>query len=159
MQAPALEGVVTMDMAIETSTLPSSEERNWAIAAHLSALVALVGFPFGHILGPLVVLLVQRDRSAFVTSHAKASLNFQITVSIATIILIAVMVVVWVAAVAVSAPSQNDTLPIAFVLAWILTAGTFLAGAIVVIAYVIAAAVAASKDRPYRYPFAITFIR
>jgi hypothetical protein len=64
----------------------SSEERNWGMAAHLSALVAIAGLPFGHVLGPLIVYLVKGHESEFVASHAKASLNYQITMSIVGIV-------------------------------------------------------------------------
>jgi hypothetical protein len=37
----------------------SSDERNWSVIAHLSALSALF-IPFGHVLGPLAVWLIKR---------------------------------------------------------------------------------------------------
>jgi uncharacterized Tic20 family protein len=149
-------------MLATTIPPPTSEERNWAMAAHLSALVAVMGLPFGHIVGPLVVLLVQRERSAFVAAHAKASLNFQITVSLIALVLIAAMVVMWVTvigAAAASSPARDDTLPAWLIASWFATILTFFAGAIAVLVLVIVATVAASKDEPYRYPFSITFVR
>ena len=70
----------------------SSEERNWGMAAHLSALVAVAGLPFGHVLGPLIVYLIKGHESEFVASHAKASLNYQITMSIVGIVGMLVLV-------------------------------------------------------------------
>jgi uncharacterized protein len=43
--------------------LPSSEQRQWAMFAHLSALIGLI-VPFGNVLGPLVIWLVQKDGSS-----------------------------------------------------------------------------------------------
>jgi uncharacterized Tic20 family protein len=55
----------------------SSEEKNWALAAHMSALVMLVSIP--GVLGPLIVWLIQRDKMPFVNMHGKEALNFQLT--------------------------------------------------------------------------------
>lgn len=149
-------------MLAQTMPPPTSEERNWAMAAHLSALVAVMGLPFGHIVGPLVVLLVQRERSAFVAAHAKASLNFQITVSLIALVLIVAMVAIWVVvigAAAATSSSRDEALPAWLLASWFGMIFTFVAGAIAVLVLVIVATVAASKDEPYRYPFSITFVR
>ena len=149
-------------MLAHTMPPPTIEERNWAMAAHLSALVAVMGLPFGHIVGPLVVYLVQRERSAFVAEHAKASLNFQITVSLIALVLIVAMVAIWVVvigAAAATSSSHDDALPAWLLASWFGTFFTFVAGAIAVLVLVIVATVAAGKDEPYRYPFSITFVR
>src|SRR5580693_2253211 len=72
----------------------ASQERNWAMAAHLSALVALAGMPFGHVLGPLIVYLIKGHESEFVGEHARASLNYQITISLLTIVVVIVAIAV-----------------------------------------------------------------
>src|SRR5262249_50755640 len=126
---------------------PTTEERNWAMAAHLAALVAVAGLPFGHIIGPLVVYLTQRERSAFVTEHAKASLNFQINVAIAAIILIIAMAIGWVTFIATI--SQRDAAPPIWALTmWFLTIAVFIAGAIGVLVFIILGTIAASKGEP-----------
>ncbi|MBF4163376.1 DUF4870 domain-containing protein [Nocardioides sp. CBS4Y-1] len=55
------------------------DERTWAGAAHWTALVA--GFALGGLafLGPLVVMLVKGNDSAYVRAHAVESLNFQLS--------------------------------------------------------------------------------
>lgn len=60
---------------------PDKEERLWAMTAHLSAFVGYF-FPFGNILGPLVVWIAKRDTSEFVEDQARESLNAQISVTI-----------------------------------------------------------------------------
>jgi uncharacterized protein len=58
----------------------TSEERNWALAAHVGVFVAVwiaMGF-----LAPLIVLLVKGRESGFVRRHSVESLNFQISVLI-----------------------------------------------------------------------------
>jgi uncharacterized Tic20 family protein len=68
----------------------SSEERGWAMTAHLCGLLWILGsgglifLPFGSlalftILGPLIILLAKGGSMPFAASQAKESLNFQIT--------------------------------------------------------------------------------
>ena len=64
----------------------SDEERNWSYAAHLGPLVLLaVSGGSGSFLVPLVVWLAKKDDSPTVVQHAKASLNFQLTLLIAAL--------------------------------------------------------------------------
>jgi uncharacterized Tic20 family protein len=50
----------------------SDDEKMWAMFSHLGVIV--VGF-----LAPLIIWQMKKDESAFVTRHAKASLNASIT--------------------------------------------------------------------------------
>src|SRR4030095_8459140 len=63
----------------------SSEERNWSIAVHLSALAALF-IPLGHLLGPLAIWLIKRGEMPMVDRNGKEALNFQITVTLASFV-------------------------------------------------------------------------
>lgn len=56
----------------------SSDDRTWGILAHASAFVGFL-FPFGNILGPLLVWAIKKDESQFVDENGKQALNFQIT--------------------------------------------------------------------------------
>ena len=58
-----------------TGQLSQSDERLWAMLSQIGAVV--IGF-----IAPLIVLLVQGDKSPFVRAHAVESLNFQITLLI-----------------------------------------------------------------------------
>jgi uncharacterized protein len=61
------------------------QARQWAMFAHLSALLA--GFVGGlTFLGPLIIWLIKKDENAFVAEHAKEALNFNITVTIAFLV-------------------------------------------------------------------------
>ena len=60
-----------------------SDERTWSVVVHLSALSALF-FPFGQLLGPLVIWLIKRADIPMVDRHGKEALNFQITVTLAS---------------------------------------------------------------------------
>ena len=54
--------------------------------AHLSTLSVWIGIPFGNIIGPLVIWMMQKDKMPFVDDQAKDALNFQITMTIASIV-------------------------------------------------------------------------
>ena len=131
------------------------------MAAHLSALIAVAGLPFGHIVGPLVVYLIKAHESEFVAEHARASLNYQITVSIVGIVGIIAAVAVMLGFVASGSVQQmSDTgTGISFVIFWIAVAIAVLLILLLSLIFIIAGTVAASQGRPYTYPFAIRFLR
>mgnify|MGYP001795417679 CR=1 FL=1 len=66
---------------VHNPTPNDSQVRLWNMLCHLSS---LAGFfvPFGNILGPLVVWQIKKNEFPSVEVHGKASLNFQITVTI-----------------------------------------------------------------------------
>ena len=136
----------------------SSEERNWGMAAHLSALVAIAGLPFGHVLGPLIVYLIKGHESEFIASHAKASLNYQITISIVGVVAVLFFVAAgfgWVA----TRYDESGTMPVGFVVFWAAVA-IFVVGVLLLsLIFIIAATIAAGEGRRYTYPFAIRFLR
>ena len=111
----------------------STEERQWAFFAHLSALSGLV-IPFGNLLGPLIIWQIKRDSMPFVAEHAKESLNFQITVSIAVVVSLALFLVL----------IGMLLLPLIGIGALILT---------------IVPAIKANNGETYRYPFTLRLIR
>ncbi len=115
----------------QTAPMSASDERMWGMFAHLAPFVgAFVGLP---VLGPLVVFLIYKDRSAFVRANALESLNFQLTLLIGYIIS-AVLVLVLVG---------------------------FFTAAIIGIASIvlqILAAVAANRGEEYHYPLTIRFV-
>lgn len=63
----------------------TDDERNLAMLAHLSALVGLI-VPFGNVIAPLVIWLMQRRRSAFVAEQSLEALNFNISVTLAALV-------------------------------------------------------------------------
>ena len=118
-----------------------SDERTWATLAHLAPFAgSVVGLP---VLGPLVVYLMYKDRSAFVRRHAAAALNFQIMLLIVTVLGFVVAV------------------PLA-----ILTVGiglfAFVIGAVVVavaaVVLQIVAALAANRGQDFQYPLTPTLV-
>jgi uncharacterized Tic20 family protein len=49
----------------------------WAMFCHIAAFAFFI-FPFGNILGPLVIWLIKKETYPFVDEQGKESLNFQI---------------------------------------------------------------------------------
>jgi uncharacterized protein len=156
-----------MDANLSTTvdTLPTSEERNWAMAGHLSALIAVAGLPFGHVVGPLVVYLAKHKESAFVAEHSRSSLNYQITLSIAMILAVIIGIIAFAAVVLVaglnSPPHEaaSDAMGVGMVALF----GCIFAAVgvlfVVSLVFIIMGTVAASAGKPYTYPFAIKFVR
>lgn len=111
---------------------PVSEERNWAVAAHLGSLVT-AWFALG-LLAPLIVLLVKGNASPFVRRHAVESLNFQVNALVYTIVFSLLLFVL-----------------IGFVL--------LPAYAIFYLVVLILATVRASSGQDYRYPLTVRVVR
>lgn len=106
---------------------PTSDDRTAAVLAHLLTLVC--GF-----IAPLVIYLVKKDESQYVSEHAKESLNFQITLFIGYII-------------------GFITLIILIGILILMVIG------IVHLVLVIVATIRASENKMYRYPVNIRFIK
>ncbi|MDP8983844.1 MAG: DUF4870 domain-containing protein [Pseudomonadota bacterium] len=122
-----------------------SEERNWAMAAHLCGLLWLAGgtgllfVPFGALvlftlLGPFIIWRTRGRSMPFVAEQAKESLNFQITIMLLGLVFLCLAVIL-----------------IGFVLLWIL--------GVLNVVLVIVAAVQVSDGKPYRYPFCLRLVR
>ena len=131
------------------------------MAAHLSALIAVAGLPFGHIVGPLAVYLIKAHESEFVAEHARASLNYQITVSIVGFVGVIAAVAVMLGYIASGSAQQMSETGAGLSLAvfWIAIAIAVLLVLLVSLIFIIAGTVAASQGRTYNYPFAIRFLR
>ncbi|MBD56043.1 DUF4870 domain-containing protein [uncultured Pseudoalteromonas sp.] len=109
------------------------EQRNWAMFCHLSALAGLL-FPFGSVIGPLIIWLVKKEEMPLVAEHGRKSLNFQLTMMIAYIVsFLLVFVVVGVI-----------LLPIVALFSLIM---------------VIVSAIKASDGKEVNYPLTIEFIK
>ncbi|HZF17063.1 MAG TPA: DUF4870 domain-containing protein [Steroidobacteraceae bacterium] len=69
-----------------TTGTPGKAERDWALFAHLSALLVYITL-IGGILAPFVIWLIKREEMPFAGTQAKEALNFQITVYLAAVVL------------------------------------------------------------------------
>lgn len=123
----------------------STDEKQWAMFAHLSALLGgLVTSGWagsvGFFIGPLVIWLMKKDTMPFVADQAREALNFAITVSLACLALLILTLM---------------TLGIGAFLAVPLMAVIGI-GAVVL---VIMAAMKARDGVAYRYPFALRLVK
>jgi uncharacterized Tic20 family protein len=59
--------------------------RTWNMLCHLSSLAGLV-IPGGNVIGPLLVWQIKKHDIPSLDGHGKASVNFQLTVLIATLV-------------------------------------------------------------------------
>ena len=133
------------DAASATPATASPDERQWAMFAHLSALLGgLVtsgwAGSIGFFIGPLVIWLMKKDTMPFVDDQAKEALNFAITVSIACLVLLVLTLV---------------TLGIGA----LLTVPLFAVVGIGALVLVIIAAMKAKEGVAYRYPFALRLVK
>lgn len=106
---------------------PTSDERTFAILAHILTIVS-------SFIAPLVIYLLKKDESAFVSEHAKESLNFQITMFILFMISFVLMLVL-----------------IGFLLIWLLSIANLV--------LVIIATIKANENKMYRYPINFRLIK
>jgi uncharacterized protein len=77
--APPPPGYVPPGYPVGEQPLSPSDERMWAMLAHLSIFVL-------SLIGPILILVILGKRSAFVADQSKEALNFHITVLIASFI-------------------------------------------------------------------------
>jgi len=117
--------------------LSASEERTWAMVAHIGVLVA-AWFAMGF-LCPLVVWLVFRNRSDLVRRHAVESLNFQLSLLIYLAVAFILILITVGLGVLIVVP-------------------LIIIGAIAALIVVILATVAASSGDDYRYPLTIRLV-
>lgn len=107
--------------------MTDDEIRQWAGLAHLGG---VLGF-----LPALVILLVHKDRSAFVAQEARSALNFQLTILIGYVALALLGNVFWAATL------------LSFTL-WV-----------VAIVFSVMGFQAVNGGQAYRYPFALKLVR
>src|SRR5262245_39042410 len=82
-----------IDEAQMPQVQPSREARQWAMFCHFAAFFGLV-FPFGNLLGPLIVWQVRRESDPYIDQQGKEAVNFQITVTLAMLISCVLMLII-----------------------------------------------------------------
>jgi uncharacterized Tic20 family protein len=119
---------------IEPTPPENKEARTMGMLCHLLALCGLLGVPFGHIIGPLVIWLIKREESPFIDACGKEALNFQISMTLYIIVsaLLAFVIIGFI------------LLPAILLINLVLT---------------IIASIKASEGTFYQYPLTIRFIR
>ncbi|GAB5524451.1 MAG: DUF4870 domain-containing protein [Roseivirga sp.] len=111
----------------------TAKERPWVLGAHIGTLLGYT-IAFGSFLVPLFIWLSKRDESELIASHAKASLNFQLSMLVYGVIA-------------------------AFLVLFIVGIPLLIVIAIVNVVCVILATIEADKGGLYKYPLTIEFIK
>lgn len=135
----------TITPAAAPASAIDAQERQWAMFAHLSALlggIVTAGWAgsLGCFIGPLVIWLVKKDSMPFVDDQGKESLNFNITVAIVFFVLFMLTLL---------------TLGIGLVV----TVPAFFVVGIAWLVLTILASIKANEGVAYRYPFALRLIK
>jgi uncharacterized Tic20 family protein len=97
----------------------TADDKLWGMLSHLLTFSGYV-IPFGNILAPLIIMLVQKDKSEYVVYHAKESLNMQIAYSVygfvvailcfvlIGFILLPVIAIAWIVFVIIAGMKANE---------------------------------------------------
>ncbi|HET8818660.1 MAG TPA: DUF4870 domain-containing protein [Xanthomonadaceae bacterium] len=123
----------------------SADERQWAMFAHLSALLGglvTAGWAgsIGCFIGPLVIWMMKKDTMPFVDDQAKEALNFNITVAIVFFVLLMLTLFTLGIGILLTGP-----LMVIIGIAWLVL--------------VIIAAVKANQGERYRYPLTLRLVK
>ena len=123
----------------------SAEERQWAMFAHLSALLGGLltscwAGSIGCFLGPLIIWMVKKDTMPFVDDQAKEALNFNITVAI-------IFFVLWAVTFLTLFIGGVLTVPLMVIvgIAWLVLT--------------VIASIKANQGERYRYPFTLRLVK
>jgi len=124
----------TENATLEAEANLTSDDKLWGMLSHLLTFCGFIGIPFGNLLAPLIIMLVQKDKSEYVVYHAKESLNMQIAYTVYSIVgvLLCFLLVGFL------------VLPV-IVIAWII--------------YVIIAGMKANEGIKYQYPYIFRMIK
>ncbi|MEZ0471964.1 DUF4870 domain-containing protein [Luteimonas salinilitoris] len=145
-----------MEYTVQTAS-PTNSERQWAAAAHLTALVLalltswLVGV--AGVVGAGIVYLLKRDDSAFVAEHAREAVNFNLSMLIYAGLALAAGIALVGATVLTLGLGAILTVPAGIMLLLLMAAI-----ALLWLICSIVATIKAWNGEPYRYPLTIRLL-
>ena len=129
---------------VEDTAVPSNEEKQWALFAHLSALAGCIltgpWFGWGCFIGPLIIWLIKRDTMPFVADQGKEALNFNITLAIVGAALFLLILLTFGLGIFIAIPAGA-----VIALGWLV--------------FVVMAAIKASEGVAYRYPITLRLVK
>ena len=125
-------------------SIPTTEEKQWALFAHLSAILGAIVtghiFGIGCFLGPLIIWLIKRDTMPFVADQGKEALNFNITLAIVGAALFLVVLLTFGIGILITLPA-------------------FLLVGLYALVFTIIASIKASEGVAYRYPITLRLVK
>ncbi len=146
----------------------TNHQKNLATIIHLSTFSRFI-FPFGNLIAPIVLWMVNKDKSDFIDTHGKQAINFQFSILLYALIIGAICIPFF----AFSLFSQIDILninafesislnithpsPLFYIGGSIGLLAVF--GFIVEIIFIINASLKAKDGENYKYPLTINFIK
>lgn len=139
---PAPPAEVPPSSLQQTAPARTGDQQMWQVLSHASAFIQVVGIP--SLVGPLVIWLMKREDPA-VEPHARAALNFQLSVLIYFIVgsILAFLFAVTVVGLVVTIP-----LLIALAVLFVLE-----------LVFALLASLAASRGELYAYPLSLDLIK
>ena len=132
------------------SGVPDKTERTAGMVCHLLGLCMFTCIPFANVIAPLILWLVKKDQYPFVDDQGKESINFQITMALAGVVLGMLYAITIVIAGIIGPVFMVFGLLIGLL-------GLALTAANVV--FIILAAIQANNGVAYRYPFSLRLIK
>lgn len=120
----------------------SGDQKTWSVLAHASAFIQLIGIP--SVVGPLLVWLIRRD-DPVVEPHARAALNFQLSLLIYALVAGIAAIILAISIVGLV------LLPLVVLV--------FLALVVLEFVFAIMATIAASRGELYSYPLSLDLIK
>lgn len=126
------------DTLPEESLAMTEEARKWAMVAHLSSLVGLLGNGIGFLLGPLIVWAIKKDEHPVIDEQGKEAINFQLTMLLAA--LVGLALVLTIIGIVIAVP-------------------LFILIAVMAVVFPIIAAIRVNDGERYRYPIAWRLIK
>lgn len=120
----------------------TGDQQTWRVLAHASAFIQLIGIP--SVIGPLVVWLIRRD-DPVVEPHARAALNFQLSLVIYLVVggILAIVAFVTIVGIALAV--------LLFIMLGLLL--------LLELVFALLATLAATRGELYRYPFTLELIK
>ncbi|MGR7811866.1 DUF4870 domain-containing protein [Lacinutrix undariae] len=148
--------------------MENSHQKNIATFIHLSTFSRFI-FPLGNIIAPIILWIVNKNKSQFIDAHGKQAINFQMSIFIYAIILGTVSVPFFVfnifsdfnfldfnvfesIHINISKPS-----PLLYITGFLSIVGIL--GFILEIVFIIKASLTAREGKLYNYPLTINFIK
>jgi len=142
----------------------SQNEKNASALIHLSAFLSFV-FPLGSIIGPVIMWMVQKDKSEYLDENGREAINFNLSYTLYAIILSIAIFPFAIGSIFnifkhVDNFNQFDFHYNFGSLFGFLSVGSFIAILIIVrFLLTIVAAINASRGDVYHYPLSIKFIK
>ena len=121
----------------------TQNDKNYSSITHLSGFAGWF-FPFGNIIAPLVLWIAKKNESAYIDSHGKAAVNFQLSI-LFYCFLLALLII----------PITIFTLGLGL-LAIIIG---IIPAVILKIVLIISASIKATNGEQYNYPYTIEFVK